>query len=64
MDAFYASVEQRDKPALLETVFLVHHLPAWSRNLCQRLVKASKVHLGDIWVIKSCRSAINSDLSR
>jgi predicted AAA+ superfamily ATPase len=33
--------------ALLETVFLVHRLPAWSRNLGQRLVKAPKLHLVD-----------------
>lgn len=33
--------------ALLETVFLVHRLPAWSRNLGQRLVKAPRVHLVD-----------------
>jgi predicted AAA+ superfamily ATPase len=33
--------------ALLETVFLVHRLPAWSHNLGQRLVKAPKVHLID-----------------
>jgi len=33
--------------ALLETVFLVHRLPAWSRNLGKRLVKAPKVHLVD-----------------
>ena len=33
--------------ALLETVFLVHRLPAWSPNLGQRLVKASKLHLVD-----------------
>ncbi len=33
--------------ALLETVYLVHRLPAWSRNLGQRLVKAPKVHLVD-----------------
>jgi predicted AAA+ superfamily ATPase len=33
--------------ALLETVFLVHRLPAWSRNLSQRLVKAAKLHLVD-----------------
>lgn len=33
--------------ALLETVFLVHRLPAWSRNLSQRLVKAPKLHLVD-----------------
>lgn len=32
---------------LLETVFLVQRLPAWSRNLGQRLVKAPKVHLVD-----------------
>ena len=32
---------------LLETVFLVHRLPAWSRNLGKRLVKAPKVHLVD-----------------
>lgn len=33
--------------ALLETVFLVHRLPAWSRNLGQRMVKAPKLHLVD-----------------
>lgn len=33
--------------ALLETVFLVHRLPAWSPNFGQRLVKASKLHLVD-----------------
>jgi hypothetical protein len=33
--------------ALLEAVFLVHRLPAWSRNLGKRLVKAPKVHLVD-----------------
>lgn len=33
--------------ALLETVFLVNRLPAWSRNLGQRLVKSPKVHLVD-----------------
>jgi predicted AAA+ superfamily ATPase len=33
--------------ALLETVFLVHRLPAWSRNLGQRLVKAPKLHVVD-----------------
>lgn len=32
---------------LLETVFLVHRLPAWSHNLGQRLIKAPKVHLAD-----------------
>jgi predicted AAA+ superfamily ATPase len=33
--------------ALLETVFLVHRLPAWSPNLGKRLVKAAKFHLVD-----------------
>lgn len=33
--------------ALLEAVFLVHRLPAWSRNLGRRLVKAPKLHLVD-----------------
>ena len=32
---------------LLESVFLVHRLPAWSPNLGQRLVKAPKLHLID-----------------
>ncbi|MBS0267228.1 MAG: ATP-binding protein [Planctomycetes bacterium] len=33
--------------SLLETVFLVHRLPAWSPNLGKRLVKAPKLHLVD-----------------
>lgn len=33
--------------SLLETVFLVHRLPAWSANLGQRMVKAPKLHLVD-----------------
>jgi hypothetical protein len=33
--------------ALLETVFLVHRVPAWSPNLGKRLVKAPKLHLLD-----------------
>lgn len=33
--------------ALLETVFLVYRLPAWSPNLGKRLVKAPKLHLVD-----------------
>ena len=33
--------------ALLETVFLVHRLSAWSPNIGKRLVKASKLHLTD-----------------
>jgi hypothetical protein len=33
--------------ALLETVFLVQRLPAWSPNLGKRLVKAPKLHLVD-----------------
>lgn len=33
--------------ALLETVFLVHRLPAWSPHMGKRLVKAPKLHLVD-----------------
>ncbi len=33
--------------ALLETVFLVHRLPAWSPHVGKRLVKAPKLHLLD-----------------
>jgi hypothetical protein len=33
--------------ALLEAVFLVYRLPAWSANLGKRLVKAPKLHLVD-----------------
>ena len=33
--------------ALLETVFLVHRLPAWSPHIGKRLVKAPKLHLVD-----------------
>ena len=33
--------------ALLETVFLVQRLPAWSANLGKRLVKAPKLHFVD-----------------
>jgi predicted AAA+ superfamily ATPase len=33
--------------ALLEALFLLHRLPAWSANLGKRLVKAAKLHVGD-----------------
>jgi len=33
--------------ALLEALFILHPLPAWSANLGKRLVKAPKVHLID-----------------
>ena len=33
--------------ALLETIFLVQRLPAWSRNLGKRLVRAPKLFLSD-----------------
>jgi predicted AAA+ superfamily ATPase len=33
--------------SLLEHVFLVHRVPAWSHNLGQRLVKAPKIHVLD-----------------
>jgi uncharacterized protein len=32
---------------LLEAVFLIHRLPAWSRNPTARVVKHAKVHLTD-----------------
>lgn len=32
---------------LLEAVFLIHRLPAWSRNLTARVVKHAKLHLTD-----------------
>jgi uncharacterized protein len=32
---------------LLEAVFLIHRLPAWSRNLTARFVKHAKLHLTD-----------------
>lgn len=34
--------------SLLEAVFLVSRLPAWSANLGKRLVKAPKIHLTDV----------------
>ncbi len=33
---------------LLESVFLVHRLPAWSPNVGKRLVKAPKLHVVDV----------------
>jgi len=33
--------------ALLESVFMVHRLPAWSENLGRRLVKSPKLHVID-----------------
>lgn len=33
--------------SLLETVFLIHRLPAWAANVGKRLVKAPKLHLVD-----------------
>jgi len=33
--------------SLLETVFLIHRLPAWSANVGKRLVKSPKLHLVD-----------------
>lgn len=37
----------REYMALLETVFLVHRLPAWSTNLTSRMTKQAKVFLTD-----------------
>jgi len=33
--------------ALLETLFLVHHVPAWASNRGKRLAKAAKLHVAD-----------------
>lgn len=37
----------RDYLPLLETVFLIHRLPAWSRNLTARVKHRPKIHLTD-----------------
>ncbi|MGH3544977.1 MAG: ATP-binding protein [Mycobacteriales bacterium] len=34
----------------LETVFLIHRVPAWSRNLAAKVVKRPKIHLTDTGV--------------
>ncbi len=47
--------------ALLETLFLVHRLPAWSRNLGKRLVKAPKIHVTDAGL---CCHLIGADARR
>lgn len=39
--------------AWLETVFLVHRLPAWSRNLTARVVRRSKLYMTDTGVAAS-----------
>jgi hypothetical protein len=37
----------RSDLALFETVYLVHHLPAWSRSLTAKIKKRPKIHLVD-----------------
>lgn len=37
----------RSDLALFETVYLVHRLPAWSRNLTAKIKKRSKIHVVD-----------------
>jgi predicted AAA+ superfamily ATPase len=32
---------------LLEALFLIHRLPAWSTNFGKRLVKSAKLHVAD-----------------
>lgn len=39
--------------ALLEVVFLIHRLPAWSRNMTARVVKHAKLHLTDTGLVAS-----------
>ena len=50
--------------SLLETVFLVHRLPAWSPNLGKRLVKAPKLHLVDTGLACHLLGADTRRLSR
>ena len=42
---------------LLETLFLVHRLPAWHSNLLSRLVKAPKLHVVDSGLLAYLLSA-------
>lgn len=49
---------------LLETVFLVHRLPAWSANLGKRLVKAPKLHLVDTGLACALSGRSNSSFWR
>jgi predicted AAA+ superfamily ATPase len=37
--------------SLLQALFLVHSIPAWSNNLSKRLVKSPKIHLVDTGVL-------------
>ncbi|MDN5860327.1 MAG: ATP-binding protein, partial [Pseudonocardia sp.] len=47
---------------LLETVFLLHQLPAWSRNLTARVKRRPKVHLSDTglaaWLMETAPAAL------
>jgi predicted AAA+ superfamily ATPase len=48
--------------ALFETVYLVHRLPAWSRNLTSRVKKRPKIHLTDTglasWLLQTSADAL------
>jgi predicted AAA+ superfamily ATPase len=47
---------------LLETVFLIHRLPAWSRNLTARVKRRPKIHLTDTglaaWLLEQSADAL------
>lgn len=48
--------------ALLETLFLVHRLPAWERNPTKRLVKAPKIFLPDCGLLAWLRGDTSSSI--
>lgn len=48
--------------ALLETLFLVHRVPAWERNPGKRLVKAPKIYLPDSALLAHLRGDSTTNL--
>lgn len=50
--------------ALLETVYLVHLLPAWSRNLTTRVKRRPKIHLTDTGLAAWLREQSADSLAR
>jgi hypothetical protein len=54
----------RSDLALFETVYLVHRLPAWSRNLTAKIKKRSKVHVVDSGLAAWLRGQSAESLAR
>lgn len=50
--------------ALLETLFLVHELPAWASNRGKRLVRAPKLHLADTGLLAALAGLDDEALRR